>query len=34
MENKYNDLLVRFEEGYFDAEDVQALKTALSEITR
>ena len=34
MENKYQNLLVRFETGYFDPEDVEALKAALSELTR
>ena len=34
LENKYNDLLVRFETGYFDPEDVETLKRALSEATR
>jgi F-type H+-transporting ATPase subunit alpha len=34
LENKYQDLLVRFESGYFDPEDVETLKTALSELTR
>ncbi|MBR2070853.1 MAG: F0F1 ATP synthase subunit alpha [Clostridia bacterium] len=31
MEGKYNDLLVRFESGYFEAEDVELLKKALGE---
>ena len=34
MENKYGDLLVRFEEGYFDECDVEELKTALGELRR
>ena len=34
MENKYNDLLVRFESGFFDPEDVETLKRALGEATR
>ena len=34
MENKYGDLLVRFESGYFDAEDVETLRIALGEMTR
>ena len=34
LENKYQDLLVRFESGYFDPEDVEMLKTALSDLTR
>ena len=34
LENKYRDLLVRFESGYFDPEDVETLKTALLELTR
>ncbi len=34
MENKHNDLLVRFESGYFDPEDVEALKSALCELKR
>jgi F-type H+-transporting ATPase subunit alpha len=34
LENKYQDLLVRFESGYFDPEDVETLKTALLELTR
>ena len=31
LENKYNDLLVRFESGYYESEDVETLKTALTE---
>ena len=34
LENKYNDLLVRFETGYFDPEDVETLKKALGEMAR
>ena len=34
LENKYNDLLVRFESGFFDPEDIETLKCALCEITR
>lgn len=34
MENKYNDLLVRFESGYFDETDVDMLKKALGELKR
>ena len=34
LENKYQELLVRFESGYFDPEDVEMLKTALSDLTR
>jgi F-type H+-transporting ATPase subunit alpha len=34
LENKYNDLLVRFESGYFDPTDVETLKTALGELAR
>ena len=34
LENKYNDLLVRFESGYFDDSDVETLKKALSELKR
>ena len=32
LESKYNALLVRFEEGYYDDEDVAVLKAALSEL--
>ncbi len=32
LENKYNDLLVRFESGYFDDCDVETLKTALTSV--
>ncbi|MBE6620220.1 MAG: F0F1 ATP synthase subunit alpha [Ruminococcaceae bacterium] len=34
LENKYNNLLVRFETGYFDPEDVETLKKALGEMAR
>lgn len=34
LENKYSDLLVRFEEGYYEDEDVEMLKKALSELER
>ena len=34
LENKYQDLLVRFESGYFDDADVETLKKALGELTR
>ena len=34
MENKYGELLSRFEHGYFDDEDVQTLKRALGELKR
>ncbi|MBQ9112465.1 MAG: F0F1 ATP synthase subunit alpha [Clostridia bacterium] len=34
MENKYNDLLVRFESGYFDDSDVETLKKALGDLQR
>ena len=34
LENKYNDLLVRFESGYFDDSDMETLKKALSELKR
>ena len=34
LENKYNDLLVRFESGFFDPEDIETLKCALCEMTR
>ena len=34
MENKYEDLLVRFETGYFEPEDVEKLETALKEMQR
>ena len=30
MEDQHNDLLVRFESGYYDPEDVEALKSALA----
>ncbi|MBE5743259.1 MAG: F0F1 ATP synthase subunit alpha [Clostridiales bacterium] len=32
MESKYNDLLVRFEQGYFEKEDVETLNKALKEM--
>ncbi len=34
MENKYSDLLARFEAGFFDPEDVETLKVALAELAR
>ena len=34
LENKYNELLVRFESGFFDDSDVDTLKLALGELTR
>ncbi|MBR5797461.1 MAG: F0F1 ATP synthase subunit alpha, partial [Clostridia bacterium] len=34
LENKYSELLVRFESGYFDPEDVEMLKKALGELAR
>ena len=34
LENKYNDLLNRFEEGYYEDEDVETLKKALGEMQR
>ena len=34
LESKYNDLLVRFETGYFDDEDVEKLKAALTDMQR
>ena len=34
LENRYQDLLVRFETGYFDPEDVETLKKALGEMAR
>ena len=34
LENKYNDLLVRFESGYFDESDVDTLKKALASMSR
>ena len=34
LESKYNDLLVRFETGYFDDEDVEKLKSALTDMQR
>ena len=32
LENEYNDLLVRFESNYFDNDDIEYLKKALSEV--
>ena len=34
MENKYSELLTRFEAGYFDDADVETLKKALGELKR
>ena len=34
LENRYQDLLVRFETGYFEPEDVETLKRALGEMAR
>ncbi len=34
LENKYSDLLKRFEEGYYEDSDVEALKAALTEMQR
>ena len=34
LENKYGELLARFEAGFFDPEDVETLKTALAELAR
>ena len=34
LESKYNDLMVRFETGYFDDEDVEKLKAALTDMQR
>ena len=34
LEQKYNDLLVRFEQGYYDDEDVTAMEAALAEMQR
>ena len=34
LENKYSELLVRFESGYYEDEDVETLKAALSEMQR
>lgn len=34
LENKYTDLLQRFEEGYYEDEDVEQLKKALAEMQR
>jgi hypothetical protein len=30
MESKHNDLLIRFEQGYFESEDIENLKNALN----
>ncbi len=34
LENKYNDLLVRFESGYYEESDIETLKKALQEMQR
>ena len=34
LTQKYNDLLCRFEQGYFEAEDVAAMESALQEMAR
>ena len=34
LENKYNDLLVRFESGYYDECDIETLKAALSDLEK
>ena len=34
LENKYPDFLKRMEEGYWDDEDVETLKSALAEMQR
>ena len=34
LENKYSDLLERFEKGFYEDEDVEKMKTALSEMKR
>ncbi len=34
LENKYEDLLIRFESGYYDPEDIEKLETALKEMQR
>ncbi len=34
LENKYNDLLVRFESGYYEESDIETLKKALLEMQR
>lgn len=34
LENKYENLLVRFESGYYDPEDIEKLETALKEMQR
>ncbi len=34
LEQKYSDLLIRFEQGFYEAEDVDALEAALAEMQR
>lgn len=34
LENKYSDLLIRFEQGFYEDEDIENLKKALSEMQR
>jgi hypothetical protein len=34
LEQKYADLLTRFESGYYEDEDVAAMETALAEMAR
>ena len=34
LNNKYGDLMTRFEQGYFDDSDVETLKSALNEMQR
>ena len=34
LENKYSELLTRFESGYYEDEDVEMLKKALNEMQR
>ena len=34
LEQKYNDLLLRFEQGYYEDEDVTAMEAALAEMQR
>ena len=34
LEQKYNDLLCRFEQGYYEAEDIAAMESALTEMAR
>lgn len=34
LENKYNDLLIRFEQGQFEETDIEELKAALAEMQR